>query len=115
LRWIALPCDHIPRGADLRRVAKALGRALRPGRHFFFDVNNSLGSERYWSGTVRFEKPGVVVMRNGHNHEASRAWSDAEIPRLKGFLEIAAAAGDRRHNRPGVVRPDAEPYLWLSV
>lgn len=71
--------NHIPRSADLRKVAKAVERALRPGGHFFFDVNNSLGFERYWTGAVWLEKPGVVlVMRNGHNRQASRAWSDIE-------------------------------------
>ncbi len=71
--------NHVPRRADLRKVAKAVGRALRPGGHFFFDVNNSLGFQRYWSGTVWFENPGVaVVMRNGHNGQADRAWIDIE-------------------------------------
>jgi SAM-dependent methyltransferase len=71
--------NHIPRRTDLAKVAKAVQRALRPGGHFFFDVNNSVGFERYWSGTVWFEKPGVVlVMRNGHNRQADRAWSDVE-------------------------------------
>lgn len=71
--------NHVPRRADLGRVAKAVGRALRPGGHFFFDVNNSLGFQRYWSGNVWFEKPGVaVVMRNGHNRQADRGWSDIE-------------------------------------
>ena len=71
--------NHLARRADLRMVAKAVERALRPGGHFYFDVNNSLGFEQYWSGTVWFEKPGVVVvMRNGHNRQADRAWSDLE-------------------------------------
>jgi SAM-dependent methyltransferase len=71
--------NHVPRRADLRKVAKAVARALRPGGHFFFDLNNSLGFERYWSGTVWVENPGVVaVMRNGHSRRADRAWSDIE-------------------------------------
>jgi SAM-dependent methyltransferase len=71
--------NHVPRKADLWRVAKAVARALRPGGYFFFDVNNSLGFERYWSGTIWFEKAGVVVaMRNGHNRPADRAWGDIE-------------------------------------
>ncbi len=71
--------NHIPRSADLSKVAHAVERALRPGGHFFFDVNNSLGFSRYWTGVVWLERPGVVlVMRNGHNDQASRAWSDVE-------------------------------------
>jgi SAM-dependent methyltransferase len=72
--------NHVPRRADLWRVATAVERALRPGGHFFFDVNNSAGFERYWSGTVWLEKAGVaVVMRIGHNRQADRAWSDIEF------------------------------------
>lgn len=75
-------CDalnHLPRRVDLRKVAVAVARATRPGGYFFFDVNNSLGFRRYWSGTIWIEKPhAVVVMRNGHNPRADKAWSDVE-------------------------------------
>jgi len=71
--------NHVPHKAHLRKVAKSVARALRVGGHFLFDVNNSLGFERYWTGAVWFEKPGVaVLMRNGHSREADRAWSDVE-------------------------------------
>jgi SAM-dependent methyltransferase len=71
--------NHVPRKADLRKVARAVARALRAGGHFLFDVNNALGFERYWTGAVWFEKPGVaVVMRNGHRRGTDRAWSDVE-------------------------------------
>lgn len=71
--------NHVPQRSDLRKVAGAVKRALRPGGYFFFDVNNSLGFRRYWAGTVYVEKQHVVVvMRNGHNPQAARAWSDVE-------------------------------------
>jgi SAM-dependent methyltransferase len=71
--------NHVPRASDLRSVAKSVARALRPGGHFFFDVNNALGFERYWTGNVWLEKPGIVaVMRNGHNRQCTKAWADIE-------------------------------------
>ena len=71
--------NHIPNRTDLRGVATAVARALRPGGYFYFDVNTSRAFKRYWTGVVWIERPGVVlVMRNGHNHQASHAWSDIE-------------------------------------
>ncbi|MGD0872704.1 MAG: class I SAM-dependent methyltransferase [Bryobacteraceae bacterium] len=71
--------NHVPRKTDLRMVAQAVARALKPGGYFFFDVNNRSGFERYWSGTFWVERPGVVViMRNSHDAPQDRAWSDIE-------------------------------------
>jgi SAM-dependent methyltransferase len=79
--------NHVPRHADLRRVARSVERALRPGGHFFFDVNNSKGFESYWKGVMWVEKPGVVlVMRSGHNRKSDKAWSDIEMFVRKGRM-----------------------------
>ncbi len=72
--------NHVPRRSDLRAVARAMARALRPGGYAFFDVNNAKGFRRYWSGEVWIEKPHfTIVMRNGHTPAATNAWSDIEI------------------------------------
>jgi SAM-dependent methyltransferase len=71
--------NHVPNRADLWKVATAVARALRPGGYFYFDVNTSRAFDRYWIGAVWIERPGVVlVMRNGHNRQATQAWSDIE-------------------------------------
>lgn len=71
--------NHVPRKADLAKVARAVARALGAGGHFYFDVNNSPGFARYWKGVVWIERPGVILaMRNGHNKAADRAWCDVE-------------------------------------
>ncbi len=52
--------NHIPRKPDLARVASAVARALRPGGHFYFDVNNRLAFETIWPGTWWVEDPDVA-------------------------------------------------------
>ncbi len=72
--------NHIPRKADLGTVAKSVARALRPGGHFYFDVNNRSGFARYWAGTFWMERPDVImVMRSGNDAERDKAWSDVEL------------------------------------
>lgn len=71
--------NHIPRKQDLRKVARSVSRALKPGGYFYFSINTPVGFRKYWTGTVCLEKPGVVmVMRSGHNAQASKAWSDVD-------------------------------------
>ena len=71
--------NHIPAKGDLAKVAKAVRRALKRGGHFYFDVNNSRGFRRYWTGTFCIEKPGLMMlMRSGHNEDAQRAWADVD-------------------------------------
>lgn len=72
--------NHIPRKKDLARVARSVARALRPGGHFLFDVNNRLAFEKIWLGaTWWIEKPGVVlVMRGGYDRERHRGRTDVD-------------------------------------
>lgn len=71
--------NHVPRKADLARVAKAVGRALRPGGWFYFDVNNRLAFEKIWPSTWWYEKPGfAAVMYGGYDRGRDKAWSNVE-------------------------------------
>jgi len=71
--------NHIPRKADLGRVAKAAARALRPGGYFYFDVNNRMAFQKIWPGTWWLERPGIVlIMRGGYDHRHDRGWTKAE-------------------------------------
>jgi len=72
--------NHVPHKSDLRKVAGAASRALRPGGYFYFDVNNARGFKKYWTGTFWIEKPNLLVsMRNGHRPQLDRAWTDIDL------------------------------------
>lgn len=71
--------NHIPGKAELTQVAKSVARALRPGGHFWFDVNTRLAFKETWVHTWWREWPGVViVMRNGNDSAHDHAWCDVE-------------------------------------
>jgi SAM-dependent methyltransferase len=71
--------NHVPRKEDLALVARSVARGLRPGGHFYFDVNNRLAFETIWPGTWWIEKPGVaLVLHGGYDHDRDRGWSNAE-------------------------------------
>ncbi|HEY1207553.1 MAG: class I SAM-dependent methyltransferase [Bryobacteraceae bacterium] len=68
--------NHVPREADLARVAHSVARALRPGGYFYFDVNNRRAFEKIWPGTGFIEQPGVaLVMRGGYDRARDRGWT----------------------------------------
>jgi len=86
--------NHVPRHSDLGRVARAVARALRPGGHFYFDVNNRLAFEQVWPGTWWIDKPGVaMVMHGGADPAHDKAWTDIEL-----FIQ-EGSRWRRRHER----------------
>ncbi|MBZ5562519.1 MAG: class I SAM-dependent methyltransferase [Acidobacteriia bacterium] len=79
--------NHVPRKQDLDRVAQAVARALRPGGHFFFDVNTRRAFKKFWPSTWWGERPGVAVcMHGGYDRHRDKGWSDVELFIRKGKL-----------------------------
>ncbi|MFN7936311.1 MAG: class I SAM-dependent methyltransferase [Bryobacteraceae bacterium] len=71
--------NHVPNKSDLRKVMRCAARALRPGGHFAFDVNNRLSFEKVWGRTWFLEQdPIAMVMHGGHRKGTDRAWTDVE-------------------------------------
>jgi len=95
--------NHVPRKTDLRRVAHAVSRALRPGGYFFFDVNNRRAFEKIWPGSSWVEQPGVVLlMRGGYDRERDRGGLNLEWFLREGKLW-------RRHHE------HVEQVAWTST
>ncbi len=95
--------NHVARKTDLRRVAHAVARALRPGGYFFFDVNNRRAFEKIWPGSLWVEKPGVVLlMHGGYDRERDRGWTNVEWFLREGKL------WQRHHER-------IEQVAWTSA
>lgn len=71
--------NHVPEKSDLKRVMRCAARALRPGGHFVFDVNNRLAFEKVWGRHWFLERdPVVMMMHGGHRKGTDRAWTDVE-------------------------------------
>jgi len=88
--------NHVPRRADLARVARSVARSLRPGGYFFFDVNNWKAFERIWPQTLLLEAPGVaVVMRGSCDRPRRRGVTEAEWF----FQDPRSALWQRHHER----------------
>jgi SAM-dependent methyltransferase len=71
--------NHVPRKSDLARVVRAAARALCPGGHFYFDVNNRRHLETNWPGTSYAEKRGVVmIMRGSYDQRRAKGCVDVD-------------------------------------
>jgi SAM-dependent methyltransferase len=71
--------NYVPQKSDLSRVAGAVARALRPGGHFYFDVNNRLAFQKIWPGMGWFERRGVaMLLRGGYDERRDKGWTDVE-------------------------------------
>jgi SAM-dependent methyltransferase len=87
-QWGAI--NHLPKRADLHRVARAVCRALRPGGYFYFDLHQRRLYEKQWSVTHCGESPKFfAVERGGFDRRRGVGWSHVTwfVPRPKGVWE----------------------------
>jgi SAM-dependent methyltransferase len=71
--------NHVERKADLAQVTACVARALRPGGHFYFDVNTRRAFEKVWPSTW-FHDAGdfAMVMHGGYDRARDKGWTDVE-------------------------------------
>ncbi|MCC6588535.1 MAG: class I SAM-dependent methyltransferase [Bryobacterales bacterium] len=71
--------NHVPSKNDLPLVLQCVAQALRPGGHFYFDVNMIDSFKQVWPLSYFTEAPGVALtMHGGYDRKTGKAWSDLE-------------------------------------
>jgi SAM-dependent methyltransferase len=77
--------NHVARKQDLARVARAVSRALRPGGHFYFDVNNLLAFQKIWPNTWFLDQPDLAFgAYGGYDGARRRGWTNCVWFRREG-------------------------------
>lgn len=81
------PLNHLPRKNALPRALRAVARALRPGGHFFFDVNTRQTYQKLYPGCHVFETRNFcLVMRGGYDRQRQKGWLELDWFLPKGRL-----------------------------
>lgn len=71
--------NHVEDKSDLELVARSVARALRPGGHFYFDVNNRRAFEKLWPGTWWQDNGDIALLiYGGYDRERDKGWTNVE-------------------------------------
>jgi SAM-dependent methyltransferase len=67
--------NHARNDGDLRRVMRAVARALRPGGYFYSDITHRQGLKQVWTGTQWFDLPELFLAKSGgYDSKRGRGW-----------------------------------------
>ena len=73
------PLNHLPRRADLIRVARSVWRALQPGGYFYFDLNTRRSLQELYPSMHWFEKRNFcMVLHGGYDRRRRKGWLNFE-------------------------------------